>query len=104
MILAWSTVIEFASLDRFCIVPLVKGTVPGSEDEKTENAAALKGVRADDSHFKRSRHKKPFLSLEIECTDGSRYLIDHLPARNGAKLRAAASRMAALCGKPMTEE
>jgi hypothetical protein len=101
---ARSKVIEFLSIERFCIVPLVKGTIPGSEEEKAENAAVLKGARTDDGHFKRSRHKKPFLSLEIECTDGTRYLIDHVPARGGARLRAVAMQMAELCGKPVSEQ
>jgi hypothetical protein len=100
---ARSTVIEFSSIERFRVVPLVKGTIPGSAEEQAENAAALAGKRSDDGQIKRFRHKKPFLSLEIECTDGTRYLVDHLPARNGEKLRSVVSRLATLCGKPVTE-
>jgi len=98
-----STVIAFSAMERFCIVPLVKGTIPGSDDERAENAAALKGQRTDDGQLRRFRHRKPFLSLEIEGTDGTRYLVDHVPARCAEKLRGAASRMAELCGKPLSE-
>jgi hypothetical protein len=100
---ARSTVIELSAIEQFRIVPYVKGTIPGSEEEKAENAAALEGKRTDDDHLKRSRHKKPFLILEINCADGTRYLIDHIPARSGAKLRAAASQLGTLCGKPVVE-
>ncbi len=101
---AKATVIEFSAVERFCIVPLVKGTIPGTEDEKSENAAALKGYRSDDGHLRRARYKKHFLSLEIECSDGTRYLIDHMPARNVVNVRATAALMADLCGKPVTED
>jgi hypothetical protein len=101
---ARSTVLEFRAIDRFCIVPLVKGTIPGTEDEKIENAAALKGQCADAGNLRRSRHKKPFLSLEIEDTNGTRYLIDHIPARRAQKVRTAAAQMAALCEKVVSED
>ena len=101
---ARSTVLAFNNVERFCLVPLVKGTIPGSADEKAQNAAALQGHRTDDGDLRRSRHKKPFLSLEIECTDGTRYLIDHLPARRAEKARAAVSLMANVCGKSVSED
>jgi len=100
---ARSTVIAFSAIERFCIVPLVKGTIPGTADERAENTAALKGQRTDDGQLRRFRHKKPFLSLEIEGTDGTRYLVDHVPARCAEKLRGATSRMAKLCDKPLSE-
>jgi hypothetical protein len=103
LVAARSTSIDFASIDCFRIVPVVKGTRPGSADEKAENAAALKGQRVGDGIQKKAWHKKPFLSLEIECTDGTRYLIDHVPARRVATLRSSAARMAALCEKPVSE-
>ena len=104
VIAARTTVVEFASIARFRIVPLVKGTVPGTEDERAENAAALQGRRGDDGRFKRSHHKKAFLNLTIESTDGTLYLVDHLPARCAEQLRSSASRLAELCGKPLSEE
>lgn len=96
-------VITFADITAYRIVPFVKGTVPGTADEKEENEAALRGGRPESISFRQARHKKPFLSLEIECMDDSRFLIDHVPARKAEDLRAMASRIAALCGKPLTE-
>lgn len=95
--------IEFAQIDRFRVVPLVQGTIPGTEDEKASNEAALKGGRADDGSLRRERHKKPYLSLEIECLDGARYLVDHMPARKADRLRHMASRLGDLCGKPVAD-
>jgi hypothetical protein len=97
-----SSKIEFSAIERFCIVPLVRGTIPGTEDEKIENAAALRGHRADERSYKHSRHKKHFLSLSMECCDGSRYLIDHVPARRAEALRIVAARIATLCDKPVS--
>jgi len=104
MIAARSRVIEFPEIHRFRIVPLVRGTLPGTEEERAANAAALKGERTDDVSLKRDRYKKPFLSLEIECLDGTRYLVDHMPARRAPGLRTLASRIAEFCGKPVSDE
>lgn len=93
----------FDQIDRFRVVPLVRGTIPGTEDEKVANEAALKGGRADDGSLRRERHKKPYLSLEIECLDGARYLVDHMPARKAEQLRLMASRIGDLCGKPVVD-
>ncbi len=95
--------LDFAQIERFRVVPLVRGTIPGTEDEKTSNEAALKGERADDGSLKRERHKKPYLSLEIECLDGTRYLVDHMPARKAEQLRLMASRIGDFCGKPVAD-
>lgn len=103
LVAARTTAIAFSAIERLRIVPLVKGTVPGTEDEKIENAAALQGRRDDDGRFQRSRHKKAFLNLTLEGTDGTIYLIDHIPARNAENLRMVASRLAELCGKPLSE-
>jgi len=104
MIAARSRVIGFPEIQQFRIVPLVKGTLPGTEEERAANEAALQGERTDDVSAKRDRHKKPFLSLEIECLDGTRYLVDHMPARRAPGLRTLASRIAEFCGKPVSDE
>ena len=96
-------VVPFPEIVRFAIVPLVRGTVPGTQEEKAENQAALEGKRPDDVAMKRDRHKKPFLSLEMECADGTRYLVDHVPARRAQDLRALAARIAGHCEKPLAE-
>ncbi len=104
LIAAKSTIVAFSDIERICLVPVVKGTIPGTEDERAEKAAALLGRRADDAVSRRERHKKPFLNLEIECVDGTRYLIDHIPARRMEKLRSLASKLTELCEKPLSEE
>jgi hypothetical protein len=104
LIAARSRVVAFEEIQRLRIVPLVKGTLPGTAEERAENQAALQGARADDASLKRDRYKKPFLSLEIECLDGTRYLMDHMSARRAVALRAVASRIAEFCGKPLSDE
>ena len=99
-IAARTTVIDFAAIERFRIAPHVEGTIPGTEDERAENAAALKGGRGDDARVRRSGHKKHFLALVIEC-DGASYLVDRVPARNAARMREISARMAGICGKPL---
>jgi hypothetical protein len=96
-----ASVFPFAAIERFCLVPVVAGTIPGSEAEREGKAAALEGRRADDHGPRRFRHRKPFLDLVMECADGRRCLIDHLPARRAGRLREAGDRIAALCGKPL---
>ena len=78
------------------------GTIPGTEEERLENAAALRGERTDDGRGKPSRHKKPYLGLVLECLDGQ-YLVDRVPARSAAGLRLAAARMAEECGIPLLD-
>jgi hypothetical protein len=90
-------------VERFRLLPFVRGTVPGSEDERRENAAALAGGRGDDMGRHRASYKKPFLNLVCETSDGSVFLINALPARRGAALRDVGRRIASLCGKPFVE-
>jgi hypothetical protein len=95
--------IPFAGIQQFRIVPFVRGTVPGSADEASENMAALRGSRDDDSKRHRAHYKKPYLNLVCVGSDGTEYLINTLPARRAETIRAAAMRIAALCGKPLEE-
>jgi hypothetical protein len=103
LVAARGTVIPFDAVETFRIIPVVAGTIPGSQDEATENAAALAGSPTDPSGRRRPRHKKPFLDLVVECADGTRYLIDHRPSRHAAELRDVATQVAALCDKPLEE-
>jgi hypothetical protein len=96
-------VIDFALIERFLIAPHVEGTIPGTEDERNENAAAMRGGRGDDSGVRRARHKKHYLGLIMACQDGANYLVDRVPARNVAGLRATAARLAEFCDKPLVE-
>jgi len=98
-----SMVIPFDAIEGFRIIPVVAGTIPGSQDEAAENVAALAGTATVDSRGRRARHKKPFLDLVVECLDGTRYLIDHRPARCAAQLRDVANQLAAHCDRPLEE-
>lgn len=100
---ARTEVIPLAAIDRFLIAPHVEGTIPGTEDERAENAAALKGGRGDDGAARRFRHKKPYLGLVLECADGTHFLVDRVPARSAARLRETGARMAEFCARPLTE-
>jgi hypothetical protein len=103
VVAAKSRVLRVEEVERFRLLPFVRGTVPGSEDERRENAAALAGGRADDAIQRRVSYKKPFLNLVCETSDGSVYLINALPARRGPALRDVGRRIASLCGKPFVE-
>lgn len=96
-------VIDVAHIERFLIAPHVEGTIPGTEDERNENAAAMRGGRGDDAGTRRARHKKHYLGLIMACQDGENYLVDRVPARNAAGLRATAARLAEFCDKPLVE-
>jgi hypothetical protein len=95
--------IDFALIERFLITPHVEGTIPGTEDERDENAAAMRGGRGDDAGARRARHKKHYLGLVMACQDGANYLVDRVPAREVAGLRATAARLAEFCDKPLVE-
>jgi len=95
--------IDFALIERFLITPHVEGTIPGTEDERDENAAALRGGRGDDAGARRARHKKHYLGLVMACQDGTNYLVDRVPAREVAGLRATAARLAEFCDRPLVE-
>ena len=49
----------FAAIERFRISPHVQGTIPGTEDERAENAAALRGGRGDDGGLTRAGTRSP---------------------------------------------
>jgi hypothetical protein len=103
LVAARSIRIPFDEVERFRLVPHVRGTIPGSEDERVQNAAALAAGRDDDYSRKRSRFKRPYMSLIFECSDGSRYLIDRMNARRAPRLRRDATSIASLCDRPLVE-
>ena len=103
LVAARSISIPFDEVERFRLVPHVRGTIPGSEDERVRNAAALAAGDAYDSSRRRSFVKKPYVSLVLDRADGSRYLIDRMGARRAPRLRRDAASIASLCEKPLRE-
>ena len=98
---ARTTDIPFRAIAGLRLEPHVRGTIPGSEDERRANAAALAGGRTDDGDRHRARHKRPYLGLVLECADGTRLLVDRVPARDADRLRQVARRLAEHCGRPL---
>ncbi len=103
LVLARSRSLPLDEVARFRILPFVRGTLPGSEDEAAQNAAALAGGRGDDSGKRRSWHTKPYLCLVVETSDGERHSIDLVSARKASAIKAIAERMAGACGKEVLE-
>jgi len=95
--------IALADIARLRLAPFVQGTIPGTEDESAQNAAALAGRRGDDASGKRSSYKKPYLCLVMDTLEGASYFVNAMPARRGAELRSQASGIAEFCGKDVSE-
>lgn len=87
------------TLEALSLVPHVRGTVPGSEDEARENARALSGEQDMDPYGrKKSLWKRPYLILVLAARDGSEYAVDKVPARNRDRILGYARRIAERTG------
>jgi len=87
------------ALEALSLVPHVRGTVPGSEDEARENARALAGEQDTDPYGrKKSLWKRPYLILVLTARDGSDYAVDKVPARNRDRILGYARRIAERTG------
>jgi hypothetical protein len=99
--------VPFDSITTFRIRPYVRGTLPGSEDERAENERTLaesRGIaQGDETHGKRRPiYKKSYLSLICEGPEGS-LLLNMVAVRKGPRLRADATRIAEFCQVPLEE-
>jgi hypothetical protein len=103
LVLAKRTILRLSEVEKMRILPYVRGTIPGSEDELAENAAALSGGRTDDGGRRRAVYKRPFLNLVIACVDGRQLLVNTVAARKKGALVEVAQRIAAHCGKQLVE-
>ena len=107
IILAKTISVPLSEITGLRLVPWTRGTLPGSSEEKADDANTLavsRGAQDGQANPKllRAMHKKPFLALVCECESQS-LLLNIVPARNGTKLRAMAERIARHCGKNLSE-
>lgn len=108
LVAARTVAIPFDTIEEFALSALVRGTIPGSEDEKSENKAAFAALDGatdtrDMKPMDKLFRKKAFMNLLIKSAEGSVYLINAMPARRAASLRTAARRFAEICGKELVE-
>lgn len=100
--------IPFAAIEGFALTSLVRGTIPGTEEEKAENKAAFAVLNGetdtrDMKPMDRLFRKKAFMNLVIKSNDGTVYLMNTMPTRRASSLREAGRRYAEICGVPFVE-
>jgi len=98
---------RLSGVESFRLVPWMRGSIPGSADELRENEGTLSESRGAppreaDPAKRRPIYKKPYLSLVFDAA-GQPILVNMVPGRKGAKLRAVATRIADFCGKSLVE-
>lgn len=95
--------LSLAGIARFRVEAFVRGTIPGSEDEKAENERVLAGRDGREGELVKRRpfYKKGYLRLICEAADGEDWLVDMVPERRRATILETASRIATYCGKPL---
>jgi hypothetical protein len=91
----------FASIERFRIVALAPGTVPGTAAARDAQGAALAEAGERDGELRGPGRRQAWLDLVLEDSGGRLRLLQRCPARRGAILRERGERIAALCGKPL---
>ncbi len=107
LVLASTLVIPIESVSCFRLVPWVRGSIPGSAEEKKENAetlAASRGTQIPDAVSSKRRFlaRRPYLTLVCESAPTTA-TINMVPGRRGLSLRGVANRIAEYCGKPVQE-
>ncbi|MDA8411575.1 MAG: hypothetical protein M0001_14465 [Treponema sp.] len=107
-ILSKKVVIAMGDISCFRLIPWVRGSLPGSEAEKTENRLTLEASRGkqiggeDSGKRKAAPFRKAYLTLACETPEKS-FTINMVPARGGMALRASADKIATACDKPLEE-
>ncbi|HUX37377.1 MAG TPA: hypothetical protein VMV44_05690 [Rectinemataceae bacterium] len=107
LVVASRLVIPIESVTSFRLVPWVRGSVPGSAEEKRENdetLAASRGTQIPDNVSSKRRFlaRRPYLTLVCESSQTTA-TINMVPGRKGLSLRSVADRIATYCGKPLQE-
>jgi len=99
--------VPFASIKSFYLMPWVRGSIPGSDEERLGNESTLLmsrgGLSSEEKSGRRpSLFRKPYLSLAIETEEG-RLIVNMAPARRSPALRAVAVELSDFCSKPLEE-
>jgi len=107
LIAARSLTLPFGDIGVFRLVPWVRGSIPGSAEEKLENRQTLEASRGrqipdEPGGKRRPRYRKPFLTLVLEAP-GKSVTINMVPARRAIAFRAIAEKIARYCDKPLEE-
>ncbi len=97
-------VITLADAERVRVVSFIRGTVPGSEDEREEKKIAMTGASPADFFRRKSPHKRRYLCMILDVADGSQYFMDAASPRAKSSLVAKAAKIASCCGIPLVVE
>lgn len=101
------TNLTFEEVAYIQLAAFSKGTVPGSEEEKSSNREAFDEMRGNASQREKSglkggfevfRRKKLYIALLIITKNEEHYLLDMVPARRASRLSNAGRALAALIG------
>jgi hypothetical protein len=98
------TNLTFEEVAYIQLAAFSKGTVPGSEEEKSYNRAAFEEMRGNvpKSGLKGSldafRRKRLYIALLIITKNEEHYLLDMVPARRASRLSNAGRALSALIG------
>ncbi len=100
--------IPFETIDSFGLSAVVRGTIPGGEDERIENDAAFALMNGETDlrgpkHLDRLFRKKAYMNLVVRKADGMVSLMNAVPAGRGASLREVGRRFAGTCGAAFVE-
>ncbi len=99
------TTLTFEEVAYIQLAAFSKGTIPGSEEEKSSNREAFEEMRGDVSkrEIKRGgldilRRKRLYIALLIITKNEEHYLLDMVPARRASRLSNAGRALSALIG------
>jgi hypothetical protein len=98
------TSLTFEEVAYIQLAAFSKGTVPGSEEEKSSNREAFDEMRGNASKsglkggFEVFRRKRLYIALLIITKNEEHYLLDMVPARRASRLSNAGRALSALIG------
>jgi len=98
------TDLTFEEVAYIQLAAFSKGTIPGSEEEKSSNREAFEEMRGNDSKgglrggLDVFRRKRLYIALLIITKNEDHYLLDMVPARRASRLSSAGRALSALIG------